>query len=75
MVYQRRKQEMVKLVKENEMAHKNNNELWRTAEDLKKGTTKENYSSITDCGKGNFAKKMPEEGRSKGTWGAGYSRP
>jgi hypothetical protein len=52
-----------------------NKNLWHTEEDLKKGTTKEGYSSITECGKGSFTKKMPEEGRSKGTWGGDYNRP
>jgi len=59
------------------MAHKNKN-LWKLDEDLKKGTTLENWSSQTGIGEDEFrknVKKMPEEGRSKGTWGGGKSRP
>jgi hypothetical protein len=55
-----------------------NRDLWKLGEDLKKGTTLENWSVQTGIGANEFrknVKEMPAEGRSKGTWGGQYNRP
>lgn len=54
---------------------KNRNDIWKLGEDLKGGTSNKTWAFEEPKEKKTFAKKMPEEGRSKGTWGGGYSRP